>query len=44
MGQRVANGEAELRRQIADAILAGDDALADELRAMLRRPTLRRVR
>jgi hypothetical protein len=40
---RVCN-ESELRRQIADAIIAGDDARADELRAMLQRPLLRVVR
>jgi hypothetical protein len=39
----VANPEANLRRQIADAILAGDDAKVDELRARLPRSRLRVV-
>ncbi|HEY5243764.1 MAG TPA: hypothetical protein VIJ22_19925 [Polyangiaceae bacterium] len=40
----LANDEAALRRQIADAIIAGDDARADELRATLHRPVLRVVK
>jgi hypothetical protein len=39
----MANEEADLRRQIADAVLAGDDARADELRARLPRAKLRVV-
>lgn len=43
MANEMAN-EAELRRAIADAILAGDDARAEELRATLAQPRLRVVR
>ena len=39
----MANAETDLRRQIAEAILAGDDAKADALRARLGRPVLRVV-
>jgi integrase len=40
----MANDEADLRRQIAEAIIAGDDERAAKLTAKLRRPILRRVK